>query len=333
MSLDHDKLKQRRAGNRGGMGWKPKDGENRLRILPPASKFLGAWDQLSDVAVSYKMHYFRIEGRQTEVSRCLEEIKQRCPACEAWRSHRKSTDPGLKELAKQVAPADSYLMNVLDINNLQAGIQHWGANYTCWDKILEIVANPAWGNVLDPENGVNFVVNMTPGNKSRTGYNQYSVLPEPQRTTVQAVLEQDSAWREKLDALGDQITAAKDAVEIQALLDEMGFPPPPSRGGGHVAPAAVASAAVLPVAGAVKLPAVAPVAIAVPRVQPPAVTMALPEVHYDPGPTYAPKTTDQERPAGAPRCFGDYNPTVHRCRPCPVQVDCQMRMLKLPAGS
>jgi hypothetical protein len=111
-----------------------------------------------------------------------------------YRTHKKSTDPGLVEMAKSIRAADQYLFNILDINNLQAGIQAWPANYTCWDKIMEIAANPAWGNVVDPANGVNFDVTMTPGNRSRTGHNQYSVMPGDggQRTTVEAILDSRS---------------------------------------------------------------------------------------------------------------------------------------------
>ena len=379
-------LKQRRAGSSRGFGWKAKENANKVRILPPHSKFIGNWDQMTDLAVTFRIHYFKIEGKQTEVSRCLDELKQQCPACAMSRAHRKSTDPGLQELAKSIRASDQYLFNILDINNLQAGIQAWGANYTCWDKIMEIAANPAWGCVVDPANGVNFEVTMTPGNRSRSGHNAYSVTPEPQRTTVMAILEAIEGWQEKLNTLPDHITPPKTAEEISGYLDDMGFPPitgsrPPGGGaplpvnpavqaipvgGAPMAisiPGAPATAAPAPVSipgspmpavapasttapAPVTIPTGAPASIQIPSATPAPVPIPVQtgpqlvtdrpaaasiatatSIHYDPGPNYTPKVSDAERPVGAPRCFGDYAPTVHRCQPCPVLVDCQYKLL------
>lgn len=347
--IDYGKLKQRRSGARASFGWKPKEGENRVRVLPPNAAVLDDWGLLTDIAVSQKLHYFRVEGRPTEVSLCLEHNRERCPACDAWRAWRKSDDPGLKELARQVSPSDQYLLNIIDINNPQAGIQYWGANYTCWDKILEIVANPDWGNVLDPANGVDFVVNLTPGSKSRTGFNSYSVMPSPQRTSVMPILETDPDWRGKLDGLAEQINAAKERDELTGLLVEMGFPPPagyknpvPQPEYNAPPPAAPPAPAPVPTPAPAPPPQAAPQPVPVPTPTPAAPpapeTPPAPQatapigfhatgLHYDPGPDFPAKVPEAERPAGAPACYGDYNPQIHRCNPCPAQTDCQMKLL------
>jgi len=344
MPLDHDKLKRSKAGSRAGFGWKPKGGDNRVRVLPPGSQFLANWEALENLALPYKIHFLKIEGRPPEVTRCLEELKQRCPACDTWRVHRKSDDPGLKEMARDIAPADQYLFNILDIANLQAGIQPWPANWTCWDKIMEIAANPLWGNVVDPADGVNFIVTMTPAATSRTGYNTYSVLPEPQRTTVMSVLEAIANWQAALDELGSHVTEPKADEEIRSLLEELGFPAIAGGARRPVAPVPVATAQLRTVASSATplpgvLPAGAPMPIAVgplPVTGPAAAAVAvvtgpslLPSgtVHYDPGPQFVSKVSEAERPVGAPRCFGAYDPKVHRCAPCPVISDCQIRML------
>lgn len=401
MSLNHEALKQRRE-RRGGAGWKPREGANKIRILPPRSVYLpsaanpnGEWNKMDDLSIPYKMHFFKVEGRQTEVTRCLEELKQPCPACKAWRDYRKSADPAFAAMAKSIAPSDQYLFNILDLNNPQKGIQRWTANYTCWDKIMEVAASPQWGNVVNPADGVNFDVTMTPGSRSRTGWNQYSVMPEPIRTTVTHMLDSIPNWQAELDSLDDQITPAKEPEEILGLLAEIGFPgyrtaaaaapataspfpqapvgfapPPPAYTPPPAAvPAAapvpaitypaIAAPAAVPVPAAapvpVSVPAAAPVPVAVPAAAPVAVPVpqappveqrvnvasvfspAAPAaaaqsggVHYDPGPDYVPKVVDFERPPGAPRCYGDYDPRRFRCQPCPVLAECQMKMLDTP---
>lgn len=374
MSLNHDKLKNRRAGNRQGNTWKPKNGPNKVRILPPHSRFIDNWEQIEDLALPFKMHYFKVEGRPTEVSLCLEQLKQKCPACDTWRAHRKSEDPALKELCKAIGPSDQYLFNMLDINNLAAGIQPWGANYTCWDKIMEIAANPSWGNVVNPADGVNFDVTLTPGAQTRSGQNSYSVMPEPQRTTVMSILEQIPDWRATLDKLSENMVAAKTTEEITQVLDGMGFPPPGGRrvvvpqaiaqpygGVASVTPAPLAPAPIAPVApapigfappppAAVVVPgASAPVAVAPAPIAVPAPVAAVPvtapvmvtnpatpaphtqtPVYFDPGPSYTPVVSDAERPAGVPRCYGDYDASVRPCSGCPTVANCQLHMLGIP---
>lgn len=347
---NYDKLKARAAGSRLSTGWRPKEGDNRIRVLPPHSKYVKDISLMEDVAVGFKLHYFRIEGRPTEVSRCLEELKQRCPACEAWRTHRKSEDAGLKQLAGQIAPADNYLMNILDLNNLQAGVQHWGANYTCWSKILEIVANAQWGNVLGVSDGTNFVITMTPGSKSRTGFNSYSLLPERQPSSIVETLAALPDWQQKVDGLADQISAAMEASEIQALVEEMGFPPPVKRAGAAGGPPAPRPAGAVPTPTAPTPVASAAIPGPVPAPSPVGVAPAAPSTvvtgftpaatadaeavgayvpHYDPGPQYTPKLPDGVRPAQVPRCYSDFQPGIHRCEPCPVKTPCQLKALNI----
>jgi len=246
MSSVHDKLKTKLAGERSGFGWKPKDGDNRILILPPAAAFVDDLEGIEYLAFKYQAHYFEIEGKSPmEVSRCLQDVEQRCPACAANRSYSKSTDPGLAELGKRVRAASQYVFNILDLNDTAKGAQRWAANYTCWKEIMAIAANPAWGIVYDPRNAVPFVISLTPKGKSKTGWNTYTVQPEPQKLNAYDLLVANPAGLSVLDGLEDIQTEVKSAEAIQALLDEMGFPPP--RTGATSAPAAVPAAVAAPV--------------------------------------------------------------------------------------
>ena len=362
MALNHAKLQGKRTRS-GGTGWKPREGENHVRILPPTADYFENPEDLEDLAVSYKIHFFRIEGRPTEVSRCLNDlpVRQKCPACDAWRAHRKSEDPGLKEMAKDISPSDQYLFNMIDLNNLPAGLQIWTSNWTCWDKIMEIGANPAWGDVVSPSEGVNFIVNKTPGNKTRTGYPSYSVMPDPNRTTIVPVLDEIEGWKETLDNISSQISEAKTQEEIKSLLAEVGVPGYGALTGGGAYPAAPAAAPegpAIPGPGspAPAAPAAAPAAVAAPAATPAAapapaaVAPAAPAAVAPAAPAAvapaAPETVEPAAPAPAavapaavgstdaekgpkPECFGGYDPQIHPCPTCPWQAECQMQYLGL----
>src|SRR3990167_7047187 len=106
MGTLHDKLAERRTQQGFTSGWKPKDGDNHVVVLPPHSKFIGNFDAMGDLALQFKLHYFRIEGRQTEVSRCRQDLGQRCLACQAWRLYKDSDDPAVQKMADDIRAAD-----------------------------------------------------------------------------------------------------------------------------------------------------------------------------------------------------------------------------------
>lgn len=333
MSSVHDRLKQKLAGARAGFGWKCKDGDNKIFVLPPGAKFVDNLDAVEALAFQYKAHWFRMgDGRPPEVSRCLADLHQRCPACVVAKFHGNSPNPELKEMARQIRAADQYVFNVLDLNDVVKGVQRWGANWTCWTKIMEIASNPAWGYVYDPRNGVAFIITLTPGNRSRTGYNSYSIMPEPARLSVLEVLTAGPDGLNVLDGLEDAPMEAKTPEDIAALLEEIGLPPT-GQAIGSVGNLAGPHSVAAPAAPRVVRPLAVPVLGTVERSReiteptPAALTAPATGVHYDPGPAYQEKVPVAERPAGAPRCFGDYKPSVHRCQPCPVLAGCQMKLL------
>jgi hypothetical protein len=337
-TLNYDALKSSRASARGGT-WKPRVGVNKVRILPPRSAYLNNWAELRNFAIPYRLHFFNLANNRTEVSRCLDELKQKCPACEAWRNYRKSNDPAVKQRANRAGPSDQYLFNVLDLNNLAAGVQPWAANFSCWDKIMEIGANPSWGNIVHPVDGVDLEITVTAGTETRSGYNSYSVMPVRTSVNLAPVLERLPEWQQSLDELESFITPAKEASEIIALLVQVGLvsapaqaaAAAPARALAPLTPDIFAARVPLPFAVPTSAPVPTPVPTSVPtsavvNVASVLIPVSVPAgVHYDPGAEYAPKT--EARPVGAPRCYSDYDPRKHRCTPCPVVVECQMALI------
>jgi hypothetical protein len=223
MALNFKALKDKQENRRGGSGWQAKDGNNLIRVLPPASAYFGG--EIEDIAHSFKVHFLKKEGEDTKVTRCYRDKKTTCPVCEVWFKFRKSDDPALAKMANEIRGVDRFLLNILDMNNLQAGVQQYTANYTVYNGILEYAANPMWGDVLSPEAGRNFFVELTLAAKSKTGFNSYKVQPDPQASNITGILAQLPGWQEKLDELAAQVNPYLEAEELQAFLDKVGFPP------------------------------------------------------------------------------------------------------------
>lgn len=335
--LNHKALAEKRS--RKGFGWKPKEGENRIRVLPPTSEYFNEGVELDYLAVRYKVHWFKREGATTEVGLCLREIGETCPACAMWSKYREDADPALKEMAREINPSGQFLMNVLVIDNLQAGIQVWDSNWTCYDGIMEIASNPAWGDILSPSNGIDFIVKKTPGSAHRGGYPQYNVTPLPERTNVMPVLEAIDGWKNILDELEAQKHEAIPKARVEELLSEIGFPDYTGGATATPRPAPSAPAPSTPSPGSPPPSAQNTTPAATPTPQPaspaPQPAEATPTPQPAPadvsGKTTEPTVPESElpnnAPDGAPACFGDYNPDVHPCPTCDFIADCQLEVI------
>ncbi len=211
---------QNRKNRISNAGWRPKAGANEVRLLPPTAEYFDA--DIDFFALEFNMHFFRQDGFNTEVARCPRDSGEYCPVCETAAKHKEDGDPALKEAAKNISRVQRFLMNILDLDDPESGVQPYTAGWTIWNGVLEYLANPKWGDILDPENGHSIIINLTPASKSRTGWNTYSVQPDPERTDVTDLLDED--WIDTLDDLKDSIPQSKDTDELITILKRMGFP-------------------------------------------------------------------------------------------------------------
>ena len=301
MALNYDKLRQTRTHSGGGVGWKPREGISRIRVLPPSSVYFDDPGALENLALVQKLHFFQRDGYPTEVSRCLRDTGQPCPACAVWRAHKSSADPGFQQMAKDISPSDQYLFNIIDLDHPEAGIQVFTSNWTCWDKIMEIGVNPDWGDIIHPVEGTNFTIEK--GKNKKTGRPSYSVVPDREKTSITSILQGIENWKGVLDDLPSNYTETKTPAEISGFLAEKGFPGYPEQ---STAPA----------------PSQPPTP---PTLYQPSPQPSIPGPGSPP-PTPSPVPTPSEE-ASKPECFGDYNPEIHPCPSCSVQGGCQEKYL------
>lgn len=220
MGLNINKMQEKKERGSVGSSWRPKEGHNDIRVLPPNSAYFD--EDIDFFCLDFNMHFIRQEGYNTEVSRCLRDKGEYCPVCDMAAQYKESEDPALMQTAKDISRTQRFLMNIFDMDDPDAGIQPYTAGWTIYNGILEYLANPKWGDILDPSDGHNMDINLTPASKSRSGWNTYSVSPDPQRTDVTDMLPED--WLEQLDKLEAAVPEYKKAGALVQILQRMGFP-------------------------------------------------------------------------------------------------------------
>lgn len=236
--LDLDAIQDKKERRGSGTTWRPKEGVNPIRVLPPTREYFD--DFIDYFALTFHIHYFRQQGYDTEVTRCLRDKHEYCPACEMAQKFRDSDDPALKETAGDIKRVERHAMNILDLEDPESGIQPYHCGYTVHNEILEYIASPRWGDIIDPRDGHDIDLKLTPASKSRSGYNSYSVQPNPDRTTVVSALPEN--WMDELDKLKYSLPEYKESSEIETILARLNFPvevadddgPEPQGGGGGV---------------------------------------------------------------------------------------------------
>ena len=325
MPLDLDKLNQKKA-RRSVSGWTPKEGDNTVRILPHTKRYFD--ESLDDFAVEFYSHFLKAEGMDTVVVRCLRDKGEKCPFCESVRSHRESTDQGLKKAADDIRRAERHLMNIVDLTNIDSGIQHYECGPMVYDGVLDYAANPQWGDIFSPEKGCNLILNLISALKSRSGYNTYKVQPHRESTDIRPHLK--DGWEGRLDEVSAAIPEYP-SPDVVTLWMEVLFPGTAGNSGAAPNPAPVAPPTGNPAAPVATPPAAQPTPAAAPSPVP-AIDIGG-EVQ-----TWAANHDLQVRQEGdvvVPQCFSTgagtgFNPKEHPCDDgCPVRSDCQLKHLGL----
>lgn len=328
MPLDFDGLNKKK-NERVGFGWSPDPGDNDIRVLPPTSDYFT--DMIAFIAEEYRNHFVRLDGRDLEVFRCLRDFDEKCPACAFHYDHKNDKDEDVAEVAKKFRPSTRFAFNIIDMAEPGAGIQTYECGPSVHNEILKYAANEQWGDVLNPEEGRNFTVTLTPANQSKTGYNSYDVMPSPQQTSVLHHLPED--WKEQLDALAGDVPERPDSDRVRSFVSEA-----EGRAFGRSGNATAA-----------------PTSASTPETEPePQGTGFSPDVSEpqddvpdgvspDTGEvTHEAETTDSgnlpprveggpeiDPDTGEPVCFGDFDRTKYPCDNCDSVSSCQVRKLDL----
>jgi hypothetical protein len=210
--LDIEKLKQKlqdaKERNRGGTSefkfWTPQDGRNVIRVLPPKP---GTSDFYSEARVRYNV------GPNKKMVTVNLDSNAKCPIKEFVDVLYKSGDKQDEALAKKMKATTRYYFNVVD-KTLEEGDENYGevmvfgCGTTIFTDILGIIVDPDYGDITDPKNGYDIIIN-----KSGKGLDtEYKTNPRPKQTPIGI-----DDWEQKMVDLSI-FAKPKTNEELEAIL-------------------------------------------------------------------------------------------------------------------
>ncbi len=194
--------------------WNPKPQLNTIRILP-------SWtlDLSQDFFRKTAQHWKLGSNQDLWVTCLIEEGYERCPVCERIDGLYRTKNKDDEAYAKLIRKQTKVLYNIVDMNNVSKGVQVWQSGITVLGDIVKFVGNAKYGDISHPETGRNIDLIMTEAKDSKTGWNDYAVQPDPERSVI-AELE----WLEQLTDL-DSLVKTKSVEEIEYILEYGELPP------------------------------------------------------------------------------------------------------------
>jgi len=213
MAINMDKIKQRltQLSNRGGGNnsqafWKPKDGEQVIRIVPntDGDPFRDFWFHynVGDAPpfLSPKKNFGEDDALTDFVRGLFDE----------------GTEDSIK-MARSLMARQRFFSPVIVRGEEHLGVRAWGYGKLAYEELLNLVLNPEYGDITDPETGTDLVIKY--GKPAGAQFPQTTITP---RRRSSALCEDGpEKCRELLDSVPDFNTLfeRKSVEEVQTILD------------------------------------------------------------------------------------------------------------------
>lgn len=189
MAINLDKMREKldalstKGGDKKNFFWKPQDGEQTLRIAP---------DPDGDPFKEFWFHY----GVADEPGFLCPKKNHGddCPVCDFVSKLYATKDEEDRKMANQLRAKQRFFSPVVVRSEEKEGVRLWGYSKTVYENLLNLVLNPDYGDITDPENGTDLVINY--GKKAGQMFPSTDVQP---RRRSSALAEDSSKAREWMD--------------------------------------------------------------------------------------------------------------------------------------
>ncbi len=163
MAIDIDKMKQKLNTLQGkdaskNVFWRPNDGESNLRIVPTSD------------GDPFKERWFHYNFGDT------------CPVCDFGNKLWNEGTEESKKMAKDMFAKQRFFSPVLIRGEEAEGVKVWGYGKTAYQKLLNIVLDPDYGDITDPDDGndLKIMYGKSPG----ASFPTTDIRPRPRKSVL-----------------------------------------------------------------------------------------------------------------------------------------------------
>jgi hypothetical protein len=219
MGLDLAKMKAKldSLNNKGGGSstnmWKPEAGQHSIRIIPTedGDPFKEMW-----------FHY----GVGNQNFLCPKKnYNETCPVCEfasqLWREGTANEDKESQKMAKDLFPRQRFMSPIIVRGDEKKGVQIWSYGKRAYETLIQLVLNPDYGDITDPETGFDLVIDYTkptaPG-----AFPETKITPRRKESALcDPAYGGPEKCKELLDTIPDFTTLYKrhSSADVQKILD------------------------------------------------------------------------------------------------------------------
>ncbi len=189
--------------------WKPKTGENRIRILPP-------WSEEGRFYRQIFVHFrVGVDNRVVVCPRRTPPRKGACAICEYIDAKLRSGSSIEQTEAQQMIPRHQFLYNIVDLKEPEKGVQVFASGVKIWNWLVGFFNNEEFGDFTDPMTGRTVIIT-----KSGEGRQvEYTVALSPKQTPLD-----NMEWLNQLYNLDNYMPIATYEETKEALTGVLAVP-------------------------------------------------------------------------------------------------------------
>ncbi len=191
--LDAIKAKLQKTNLGGGSEfWKPKQGDNLIRLLPGVG-------EMNDIFwVEKGSHFIELGSNNWKTWICPEfTAGEPCPICEYVRALYNTGDKGDKTLADDLRMTKAYSVNLIDRKNEDKGVQIYNGKVTVMRQWAALIGDPEYGDlIVDVDDGLDMTITRAGAGRQTT----YTVTARRNESPLSDDSDQIDKW---LDAAID----------------------------------------------------------------------------------------------------------------------------------
>lgn len=214
MGIDLEKMRSKLNAVKGGGAkkssafWRPQDGDQTVRIVPTAD---------GDPFKEFWFHYNL--GKNAGFLSPYRNFGEADPLNDFVRSLFNEGTEEATKLAKNLMARQRFFSPVIVRGEESKGVRVWGYGKTVYEQLLNLVLNPEYGDITDPETGTDLTINY--GKPAGAAFPVTRLTPHRRTSAICPDMSTEEC-AELLETVPDigSLFDRKTPDEIQAMLDE-----------------------------------------------------------------------------------------------------------------